>query len=300
MAEELLALFQPNLHTKPLAFNLKIDPKLPIVLTDRIKLKRILINIISNAFKFTKEGSITFNIKCLSIENNQANIEMSVSDTGIGIAPDKVDQIFDRFYRIHPTYVPEYSGYGIGLYAVKKTLELLNGQIKASSESGKGSCFTLSFVFPLAQPAPPITKIDIISEESVIEAEDQAANGTILIAEDNPIVNMVIKRMLEELNYKVVATMDGDAALVALKKQSFDWALLDIGLPGLRGTQVCKHYREWEKELNKVHLPIFALTGHSVGKVGQECSNSGIDRVFTKPLTKKMIEEIESFVTEMA
>ena len=158
LSDELQTLMQPSLQSKGLQFQVKVDSILPVIISDRIKLKRLLLNILSNAVKFTLQGRIALEINQLSAENNRAKIEIQISDTGIGITKDNIDKIFERFYRVHPSYEGEYKGYGIGLYLVKKTVELLNGEIKVASEEGKGSCFTLSFNFSVANEDPDKNK----------------------------------------------------------------------------------------------------------------------------------------------
>lgn len=151
LTKELYDLMQPAVIAKNLKFEWILDSNLPFIIGDRIKLKRILLNLLSNAIKFTNEAKISLEINLLAIKNSQAKIEMYISDTGIGIAKDELDKIFDRFYRAHPSYQAVYSGYGIGLFLVKKAVELLNGIIKVTSQEEKGSCFTLVFNFPLAE-----------------------------------------------------------------------------------------------------------------------------------------------------
>jgi signal transduction histidine kinase len=158
LSDELQTLMQPSLQSKGLQFQVKVDSILPVIISDRIKLKRLLLNILSNAVKFTPQGGIGLEINQLSAENNRAKIEIQISDTGIGIPKNNIDKIFERFYRVHPSYEGEYKGYGIGLYLVKKTVELLNGDIKVASEEGKGSCFTLSFNFSVANEDPDKNK----------------------------------------------------------------------------------------------------------------------------------------------
>jgi two-component system aerobic respiration control sensor histidine kinase ArcB len=148
-ARELFVLMEPAVYTQGLKFKLEVDKDLPLIVSDRIKLKRILINLLSNAVKFTQQGKISLAIKLLSIENNHASIEMRVSDTGIGIAEENLTKIFDRFYRVHPAYLAEYTGHGMGLYLVKEALNLLGGEINVSSKQGEGTCFVLHFEFPL-------------------------------------------------------------------------------------------------------------------------------------------------------
>ena len=293
LAKELHALMAPSIYTKGLEFPLALDPKLPLVLSDRIKLKRVLINLLSNAVKFTEEGAISLSIKSLSTEDGYANIEIKVSDTGIGMAEDKLDKIFDRFYRVHPSHSEEYKGYGLGLYLVKESLELLGGEIQVTSAEGKGTCFILQFKFFLAHKHPD--KIEPVLQ-SVSEGTSKSGTGTVLITEDNFIARYTLEHLLRKAGYEISSTVDGESALDALKNGTFAWALLDIGLPGLEGNEVCRQYRQWEKENNKPYLPIFILTGHGVEEVEKECKESGIDRVFTKPLTDEIIQDIEGFM----
>lgn len=294
LARELYALMEPSIYTKGLKFQLKLNQNLPLVISDRIKLKRALLNILSNAVKFTKKGEVSLSIKLLDIENNHANIEIRISDTGIGIAKENLNKIYDRFYRAYPSYLAEYDGHGIGLYLVKEILAVLSGEIKVSSEEGKGTCFTLHFKFPMASTNSYKTETPL----SLASKVRSKAVGPILIAEDNSVVLRVVKNLLEKAGYEIIATKDGKSALEALKNNCFTWALLDIGLPELRGTEAAQRYRQCEKENNKPHLPIFALTGHGVDEVSKECQEAGIDQVFTKPLTDKIIQEIEAFMKE--
>ncbi|WP_010598944.1 ATP-binding protein [Rickettsiella massiliensis] len=291
LMKELYALMEPAAYTKGLKLTLEIDQNLPLILSDRIKLKRIFLNILSNAVKFTKIGEIRFTVKLLRVEKGCANVEAKIADTGIGIARENINKIFDRFYREHPSYLAEYSGYGLGLYLVKEILTLLGGEINVASKKGKGSCFTLSFTFSLAPE-----KTDKVKTIFAPSKKPQIKSGCVLISEDNLVMLHVIKKKLKGVGYEVMTTMDGQAALETLKTHSFCWALLDIGLPKLKGTEVCKEYRRWKKTNNKPHLPIFVLTAHSVDEVKKECDEAGIDLIFTKPLTNKTIKEIELFM----
>lgn len=296
LAEELYNLMLPTVQSKNLTFQLKIDPQLPIIINDRIKLKRIFLNILSNALKFTKQGKISLEIKLLSIVNKQAKIKIIITDTGIGIPKDKQDKIFDRFYRVHPSYRAEYSGYGIGLYLVKETTKALDGKIKVFSEEEKGSRFTLEFNFALAEPDSKLIAPN--PSELIVESEvltDQP-KGTVLVAEDNSLVLYAVNKMLLSLAYRAIAVSSGEAALHALQTKTCDWALLDIGLPDLDGMEVTRHFREWEKVNNKPHLPIFALTAHAEKKIKDQCKKVGFDHVLEKPFTEKDLKRIEKFL----
>ncbi len=292
--QELHALMQPAAVAKGLELQLKLDKHLPIVITDRIKLKRIILNLLSNAVKFTKQGKISLEINVLMLKNDEAKIEIVIADTGIGIAKNKINKIFDQFYRAHPSYKAEYTGYGIGLFLVKKATKLLGGKIKVSSEEGKGSRFALEFIFPIFHGS--IDKITHPRIEQPMQSLGLETKGAVLIAEDNALVLYAVKNMLAKLGYAVTAVTEGKAALYALQTQSFDWVLLDIGLPDLNGTEIVQQYRQWEQENNKPHLPIFALTAHAEDKVNEECKKVGIDYVLHKPFTAKDIQSIQKFL----
>lgn len=295
LAEELQALMQPTLQSKNLTFQLKIDPCLPVIISNKIKLKTIFLNLLSNAIKFTKQGGINLEINLLSITNEHARIEVRITDTGIGIAKDKLEKIFDRFYRAHPSYEAQYTGYGIGLFLVKKAVELLGGKIKVSSEEGKGSQFTLAFNFPLAEENIKQTLL-IVSRKIISQPEAGKKDGAVLVAEDNKLVLYAVKNILTKLGYEVKAVTDGKDALDALKTQSFKWALLDIGLPNLDGTEVVREYRQWEQKNKKFHLPIFALTAHAEEEVKAKCKEVGINYVLKKPFTEKNIKMIKKLI----
>lgn len=151
LVEELQLLLRPALQSKSLNLQLKLDGALPVIISDRVKLKQILLNLLSNATKFTKQGTISLEVKQLAIENAQVKLEMRVMDTGIGIATENLAKIFDRFYRAHSSSQVVYKGYGVGLFLVKTAVELLGGEINVTSEEGVGSCFILRFNFPVAE-----------------------------------------------------------------------------------------------------------------------------------------------------
>ena len=295
LAHELQTLMAPSLKSKGLNFQLQLDQKLLEVISDRIKLKRILLNLLSNAVKFTKKGTISLEINLLTVKDNKAKITIAIFDSGIGISKDKLEKIFDRFYRVHPSYLAEYTGYGLGLYLVKKSTELLGGTINVSSTEGEGSCFNLEFWFALAEPSNTLSPNNL---EPTSELQPLAIKlkGSVLLAEDNNLVSYVVKKLLTGFGCQVVSVSTGEAALQALQTQSFNCGLLDIGLPGLDGIEVTRRYREWERLNNKPYLPIFALTAHAEEKVKQECKEVGCDQVLLKPFTEKDVKVIEKFL----
>lgn len=290
-AKELQALMKPAIIDKRLEFEIKLDRHLPRVITDGIKLKRIILNLLSNAVKFTKHGKIGLHISALIVKKNEAKIAILISDTGIGMAAHQLDKIFDRFYRVHPSYQAEYKGYGIGLFLVKKSVELLGGAIKVTSKEGKGSCFTVTFNFPLAEEG-----MSKKSQQSLSKPNNDKQSQKILVAEDDTLALYAAKKLLFNLGYEVTTVTTGKAALKGLKTQAFRWALLDIGLPDLDGVEIVRRYRQWEQKNEKAHLPIFSLTAHMEKNIMEKCKAVGFDYVLNKPFTEKDIHIIQKFL----
>ena len=295
-AKELQALIQPAVTSKRLSFELKVANHLPRVLADRLQLKRSVLNLLSNAVKFTKQGKISLQINPLSIKKNKIKIEIFITDTGIGIPEDKLDKIFDRFYRAHPSYRAEYKGNGIGLFLVKKAVELLDGEIKVSSEEGKGSCFTVIFTFPMT--AEKLEILPTIPKQAPSKLDAAKHAQSILVAEDNTLALHVVQKLLANLGYKITTATNGKTALKSLKRKCFDWALLDIGLPDLDGIEIVKRYRLWEQKNKKSYLPIFCLTAHLKKNIVDNCKEVGFDHVISKPFTEKDLQLIQEFVNK--
>jgi two-component system, OmpR family, aerobic respiration control sensor histidine kinase ArcB len=294
LAGELQELIRPSLQMQELQFELKLPAHLPTVASDYIKLKHILINLLSNAIKFTpKGGQVSLVINLLAEKNDHAEIEIQVIDTGIGMAADKIEKIFERFYRIHPAHAGVYPGSGVGLYLVKRMVSLLGGEIQVSSQEGKGSCFTLHFTFPIASESPAT---DRVQEKPKTQPAKSGRKGAVLLAEDNVLIINATKEFLENLGYNVEIAVDGPAALHALQTKSFLWALLDIGLPEISGHEVLRRYRLWEQETAKPHLPIFALTAHESREIKQESPDTAFDAILSKPFSPQHIQIIEGFL----
>ena len=277
LANELQTLMKPSVVTKRLDFQINLDANLPLICSDQIKIKQMLINLLSNAVKFTKEGKINLDINLLAIEDDKAKIKIMVCDTGIGIPKDKFDKIFDQFYRAYPSYQAEYKGYGVGLFLVKKAVELLGGEIKVSSKEGKGTCFIITLPVSLASKNS--------YKESVLLVEDEKFN----------IRNT--EKILLSLDYRVITETTGEAALQTLEQtQEFDWVLLDLSLPDITGMEVVERYRQWEKKHNKTQLHIIAFVPHLTKETRKECFKVGFNNIITKPLTKEGINIINLFL----
>jgi PAS domain S-box-containing protein len=255
--------------------------------------KRILINLIGNAIKFTESGYIKIIVLIEKKNNNQVMMKLSVKDSGIGIPKNKKEMIFDKFVRLSASCSSLYSGLGLGLAIVKKLVEAMQGTIEVESEIGKGSTFTC--ILPL--------DIDIAEDVSQTIKDKNQFHLTpvkllnLLLVEDDKICQLVASQYAASLGFNVITANCGSEALELSQKNNYDLILMDIGLPDIGGNDVTVVIRQNEK-MKKVSPSsvIIGLTAHASEEIKSKCTASGIDKIITKPLTySKMLEIAESF-----
>jgi signal transduction histidine kinase/CheY-like chemotaxis protein len=246
---------------------------------DTVRLNQILTNLVGNAIKFTNKGSVVFSYKILSQRQNNCTVEFTIKDTGIGIASNEQSQIFESFSQANKTISSNFGGTGLGLAISKKLIELQGGKLTMKSEFGKGTEFTFYITFEThaydkVLPAP-------VSNSLYIKKEN--LNGMkVLVAEDNNINVLVIKRFLEKwgIHYKVGA--NGKEALEMVDKEDFDLVLMDLHMPEMGGEDATKLIRlNTNKKINS--LPIIALTANASSDTQQKLLNNGFTNYISKP-----------------
>lgn len=264
LTEMVVALLKPLVKMKQLVIHNKIDPGTPSISADENKFRQIMQNIIGNAVKFTDEGKIIITASVTGKE-----LEISVSDTGIGIPADRFDDIFKPFEQVVPADGTMFGGTGLGLSITKKLVEMHGGRISVQSEVGKGSVFTFSF--PLSnekkdakaalQIKPDIIKYEPALNEDmgIIENNVQAKpSGTILIADDEPVNLQVMIKLLEEEGYQVITTLNGQDALEkVMDGLKPDLVILDVMMPKMSGLEVCRKLRE---RYSLFEIPVLIVT----------------------------------------
>lgn len=241
-----------------------------VIITDKVKLKQIFINLISNSFKFTESGRIE--IGC-NPDHNQY-LSFYVSDTGIGIPREQQQIIFERFAQVYHGPSKFYGGTGLGLSIVKGLVELLNGHIKVESESGKGSRF--SFAFPYKSVALPEGKDKELGPELKISLK-----GNILIVEDDRYNAEYIKEILEDFDVQTFYAENGGEASQIIREQMLDLVLLDIRLPDILGYDLVTQIKK-----EKPALKIIAQTAYASASDKQKAIHAGCDEYISKPLKK--------------
>ncbi|ALS97371.1 aerobic respiration two-component sensor histidine kinase ArcB [Lacimicrobium alkaliphilum] len=273
---ELSSIIQLLVADKNLSFQTHMDEPLPdFVEADGTRLRQVLWNLLFNAVKFTQKGSISFSMTAAAPKQGICEVVFKVADTGVGIPEQELDKIFAMYYQVqHPDHQSA-TGTGIGLAICKQMVDLMGGEIRVSSEVGKGTCF--SVVLPLA-----------VSTRPAQLAELKVSGLKILLVEDIELNVMVAKALLEKLGQSVEVAMTGQEALDMARKQQYDLILLDIQLPDMNGFDVASKLHEEELVTG---TPIVALTANVI-KARQEYLDQGMDDVISKPIKKSRVIEV--------
>lgn len=291
--QSLVQLEMPMIKLKNLKLNLEIDRNMPnIIYTDRNKLHRILLNLVSNAIKFTQKGTITLSVKATSKENEIWDLSVSVKDTGAGIATDHLNKIFERFYRISPSYKGTHSGHGVGLHIARQFSEALGGKLTVESEIGVGSLFQVNIpVKAKMDHKVENTSIQLPANSSQSRSAGEQDTPNILLVEDNPIALHMLETVAQKSQCRFMTATSGEEALALATSTDFDLIVTDIGLPGISGIEFTKQLRSSEKQRNKQPVSIVGLTAHARDEAEKDCLQAGMQQVFTKPVTIKILQQ---------
>jgi PAS domain S-box-containing protein len=286
-----IALLKPLASAKQLKLEHSISSDIPVVLGDPTRFARIITNLISNAIRYTDKGGIHARVSYRNTSESVMELRCEIKDTGIGIAPEKQQMIFDKFAQADTSTTRRYGGTGLGLAITKQLVELMGGHIGVTSRLGKGSTF--HFVIPFD-----------IADESYDEDETFVANKytqttcgimpvenmRILIAEDNPLNQLYLSKLLERLGFKHISLVEnGRAALAAYKRNECDLILMDCHMPEMNGFEATQQIREHEKEAGR-HIPIFAMTANAMPGEREKCLGYGMDDYISKPLDVRLFK----------
>lgn len=273
-----IELLRHQAEDKNLSLSLILDKDLPqYAQADAGRLRQILLNLVNNAIKFTNEGSIVVEVSAIVDKSNKMTLYCSVKDTGPGIAREHQKSIFNEFTMIDPSYSRFQQGSGLGLAICKRLVVLMEGDIQCHSVIGKGSTF--SFNIQLLK----ITRPEAITASEVTLLSPR--KGTrVLLAEDNPANQMIIKSILEFAGLEVVVVGNGLSAVKAIKHMSYDIILMDISMPEMDGITATRKIRRLPGETGK--LPIIALTAHALPEDKKLFLAAGMSDYLSKPLDR--------------
>ncbi|HLW94307.1 MAG TPA: ATP-binding protein [Solirubrobacteraceae bacterium] len=263
--------------TKGLTLEIAVDEGVPPRLRgDARRLQQVLLNLLTNAVKFTATGSISVRVEATARSEAKTAISIAVTDSGIGIAADALDRVFDPFTQADASTTRVYGGTGLGLAIVRELVELMDGSITAASEPGRGSTFRFDVEMDnvAAADAAPAGKAE--EESATFESAP-----SVLIAEDNPVNQIVAERMLERCGCTAQVVSDGLAAVEAWRTGRYDLVLMDCQMPHLDGYEATAQIRRLE---GANRTPIIAMTAHALAGDRQRCLDAGMDDYLSKPL----------------
>ena len=255
--------------------------------TDPARLRQCLINLVSNAIKFTEQGHVSVNIS-LEDEDNEPYVRFDVDDTGIGIAEDRQEAIFDSFTQADGSITRKFGGTGLGLAVTKQLAELLGGEVIVKSEVDKGSIFSL--IIPAGLDITKQPRLDIHAthiDPRKTQTEQSEFSGHILVAEDDGTNQIVIKRILEKAGFEVTVADDGTEALLQAQNGSFDLILMDIQMPNMNGYEATKALRG-----AGITTPIVAVTANAMKGDDKKCLQAGCDDYMAKPIRRERLLEM--------
>ncbi len=272
LTKNIVISFKEFIHENNIKCHLNFDESIDCNLKgDPTKLSQILINLLNNAIKFSKNGDVWCTIKKKDETNDNLTIYFEIKDNGIGIPKDKQDAIFDSFSQGSVEINRTYGGTGLGLSIVKKILELMGSQIHLHSESGKGSTF--SFELKFEKGIANQTRDEVIKPYMSIFTEKK-----VLLVEDNKINQMITQKMLEKRGITCKIIDNGEDAIEDVKINNYDLILMDVHLPGINGTEATSEIRKFNS-----HIPIVALTAISLNENREMLLSYGMNEVITKP-----------------
>ena len=272
-------LLKHKAHTKGLKFSVSKDTQIPsAVIGDPIRLRQVLLNLLGNALKFTERGEIALSADVLNWDQGKVTVKFEVRDTGIGIAEDKMQTIFDNFIQVVDNNSQHTAGTGLGLSIARQLVEAQNGTISVNSRPGLGSTFSFVLTFDYVGESKLQAKVAEPVNSSLL-------NGLrILLVEDNPINQKVAKLTLEKMGAQVVVADNGKLGLDELGKATFNLVIMDIQMPVMNGFEATKHIREMEGAVRDI--PIIAMTASAMAGEKDKCIAAGMSDFVSKPFTR--------------
>lgn len=284
-------LMEPSAHTKSVEVRTKVSEEVPDrIIGDPLRLRQILLNLIGNAVKFTDHGHVAIAVS-VDAKKVGAELQIEVSDSGIGIAPERASAIFDIFAQEDTSIARRFGGSGLGLSITRQLVALMRGSIDVQSLQGSGSTFTVRLPLSAAEEDAPLpTKAPMESEAP--RQSDEAS--LILVAEDNDINQALMRAMAAQLGYQIVIASNGTEAIRAIedrgsKKRPFDLVFMDVQMPVMDGLEATRRLREMGFDAER--LPIVALTANAYADDIAACRDAGMQHHLSKPISLSALSD---------
>lgn len=284
----------PKFDEKGIRFIIDISQDVHLYLIgDSVRIRQVLINLVTNALKFTHQGSVTLKVKVVEPGTHSSRVYFEVADTGIGIPQDKLDTVFEKFMQADTSTTRKYGGTGLGLSISYQLVEMMQGQIKLSSIVDKGSNFFFDIPLELVSEIRARELREAEEHEKKMENLTFAPGLKILVAEDNPTNQKYIKNLLSLYNLQVTIVENGKLAYETVQQQEFDCVLMDMHMPEMNGVDATQHIRALSTKV--AHIPIVALTAAAYKEDEDKMMNAGVNAFLTKPVNEaKLLRTLQS------
>ena len=271
--------FDLKIKENNIALIKEYDPKIPsMLLGDSLRLNQVILNLMGNAVKFTHKGKIILSVRLLHEDEENVNIEFSVTDSGIGIAGDKINTIFNLFEQAELSTSSSYDGTGLRLPIVKQLIEAQGGSISLESKLGEGSTF--SFILPFVK-----INIKLAEEIEILKLDSEFKKLRILVAEDVVLNQLQIKIILSDFGFEYEIVDNGKLAIEKMQTNTYDIILMDLRMPEMNGFEVTEYIRKTLKS----RIPIIALTAAITTADVSKCKKIGVDDYITKPIKENLL-----------
>jgi signal transduction histidine kinase/CheY-like chemotaxis protein/HPt (histidine-containing phosphotransfer) domain-containing protein len=284
--ERCLSGLQVRAEEKGLKLQILVDSVVPpCLIGDQGRLRQVLTNLVGNAIKFCQQGQITVEVSLYGLEMDDIILHFRVTDTGMGIAEDACQRIFDQFEQADGSITRKFGGTGLGLAICKKLVELMDGDIWVESRLGVGSCFHFTSHFMMGNET-------MIAENdpTLTVRQLRQAPLNILLADDVSINRALVLAILEPHGHRITIAEDGRQALEIFKSKNFDIVLIDIQMPEMDGLQATREIREYERSIGQgASVPIMAMTAFAGNEDRQICLDAGMDDYLTKPIKSDLL-----------
>jgi len=285
----IIDLYRPRMSYKKINFLIELSDNLPkVIKSDELRIKQIINNLLSNALKFTPElGYISINV---DYNHEGQHLKIKIKDSGIGIPKDKQAIIFQSFSQADERTTKNYGGTGLGLTIVSNLVSMLKGTVTLESEEGEGSCFTVEL---------PASLVDSMEEEGSDEhaCEIRFNREKVLLVEDNKTNQLFATLILDEINLSYDIANNGQEAVEMFQQHDYALILMDENMPVMNGTEATQKIIEFEKENNRRHTPIIALTANALKGDKEHFLNAGMDEYISKPInTLELAQKIKALL----
>lgn len=278
--KESFAVISMKAEQKHLELSSTINHGVPdYIYGDAERLKQVLINLLGNAVKFTPQGRIS--VKVMLEKEDHSLLVFTVTDTGIGIDPKQLNEIFEPFAQIDSFMTRRHEGTGLGLAISRRIIDMMGGEIYAESDGKSGSSFTFTIRLKKTVSAP--------NQEIYMHKPPIAREANILLAEDNHINQLVLTKTLEKMGHKVTTVSNGIDAVQATRKEMFDLILMDLHMPIMNGFDAMKMIKE---ELMECSPPIIAVTANALKGDREKCLTEGMDEYISKPVKREVVQKL--------